>query len=79
MCIATVFVPKVESGEWADVPKVDLGPCGHPTLFARLYLCDLPIPYLKKIIVQYLNITIMDRSVIICPPVHLLTINVQYM
>ena len=25
VCIATVFVPKVESGEWADVPKVELG------------------------------------------------------
>ena len=24
LCIATVFVPKVESGEWADVPKVEL-------------------------------------------------------
>ena len=24
-CIATVFVPKVESGELADVPKVELG------------------------------------------------------
>ena len=25
VCIATVFVPKVESGERADVPKVELG------------------------------------------------------
>ena len=25
VCIATVFVPKVESGEWVDVPKVELG------------------------------------------------------
>ena len=25
LCIATVFVPKVESAEWADVPKVKLG------------------------------------------------------
>ena len=25
LCIATVFVPKVESGERVDVPKVELG------------------------------------------------------
>ena len=25
LCIATVFVPKVKSGEWAGVPKVELG------------------------------------------------------
>ena len=25
LCIATVFVPKVESGEQADVPKFELG------------------------------------------------------
>ena len=25
VCIATVFVPKVESGERVDVPKVELG------------------------------------------------------
>ena len=25
VCIATVFVPKVESGERSDVPKVELG------------------------------------------------------
>ena len=25
LCIATVFVPKVESGELTDVPKVELG------------------------------------------------------
>ena len=23
--MATVFVPKIESGEWVDVPKVELG------------------------------------------------------
>ena len=25
MCFETMFVPKLESGEWADVPNVKLG------------------------------------------------------
>ena len=34
VCIAPVFVPKVESGEWANVPKVELGEQRvAPTLF----------------------------------------------
>ena len=58
MCIATVFVPKVESGERADVPKVE-------SYLEDLLMCRVVLERYKAVQNNQLHIvvTLLDDQV----------------